>query len=160
MPLSKNALPSGQLSPILVVGVALLGVSVGGGFRSDETHILGLKESLEVGGIKLTLQQVQQGKGPTYLYEKAILTTPGGVLTPEKRLYQPQNSLMSETAILTNGLKDIYVILGPYQGDNRWLIRASSIPLAPWIWSGGILMVLGAFFSFLNYKLSGLPRLL
>ncbi len=156
---TKKRLALGPTLAHFGVGVALLGVSVGGGFRSDETRILGIKENLEVGGIKITLQQVQQGKGPTYLYEKAVLTTPGGVVTPEKRLYQPQNSLMSETAILTNGLKDIYVILGPYQGDNRWLIRASSIPLAPWIWSGGFLMVLGAFFSFIgSIRFSGLLR--
>jgi len=140
-----------SLGPTLAhVGVALslLGVSVGGGFRSDETRILGLHESMEVGGITLTLQDVQQGKGDTYLYERAILSFPGGVLMPEKRLYQPQNSLLSETAISTNGLRDLYVILGPTQGKNRWLIRASSIPLAPWIWIGGALMVLGAAVSF------------
>jgi cytochrome c-type biogenesis protein CcmF len=154
----KKRLALGPTLAHLGVGITLLGVSVGGGFRSDETQSLGFKENLEVGGIKLTLQNVEQGKGPTYLYEKATLTTPGGVLTPEKRLYQPQNSLLSETAILTNGLKDLYVILGPYQGNNRWLIRASSIPLAPWIWSGGFLMVLGALFSFLGSKFSGLLR--
>ncbi|OJW50558.1 MAG: hypothetical protein BGO67_05645 [Alphaproteobacteria bacterium 41-28] len=146
----KKRLAIGPTLAHLGVGITLLGVSVGGGFRSDETHSLGFKENLEVRGIKLTLQNVQQGKGPTYLYEKATLTTPSGILTPEKRLYHPQNSLLSETAILTNGLRDLYVILGPYQGNNQWLIRASSIPLAPWIWSGGFLMILGALFSFIG----------
>lgn len=147
---TKKRLALGPTLAHLGVGIALLGVSVGGGFRSDETHVLGVKGNFEVGGVKLTLQNVQQGKESTYLYEKAMFTTPGGVLTPEKRLYQPQNSLLSETGILTNGLRDLYVILGPYQGDHRWLIRASSIPLAPWIWSGGFLMVLGALFSYLG----------
>jgi len=154
----KKRLALGPTLAHLGVGITLLGVSVAGGFRNDETHCLGFKENLEVRGIKLTLQHVEQGKGPTYLYEKATLTTPGGTLTPEKRLYQPQNSLLSETAILTNGLQDLYVILGPYQGNNRWLIRASSIPLAPWIWSGGFLMILGALFSFIESKFSGLLR--
>jgi cytochrome c-type biogenesis protein CcmF len=157
---TKKRLAIGPTLAHLGVGITLLGVSVGGGFRSDETRILGFKENLDVRGTKLTLQNVQQGKGPTYLYEKAILTTPAGVLTPEKRLYQPHNSLLNETAILTNGLRDLYVTLGPYQGDHRWLIRASSIPLAPWIWSGGFFMVLGALFSYLGNRFSGLlsPR--
>ena len=71
---------------------------------------------------------------------------------PEKRLYHPQDSLLSETAIQSNGLRDLYVILGPYEGENRWLIRASSIPLAPWIWIGGIFMALGAAFSLMKRK--------
>jgi len=144
-----------SLGPTLAhmgVALSLFGVSVGAGFRSDETRILALGESLEVGGIKLTLQDVHQGKSSTYLYEKAILTFPGGRVTPEKRLYQPQNSLLSETAISTNGIRDLYVILGSYQGENRWLIRASIIPFAPWIWLGGALMVLGAAVSFFNSK--------
>ena len=150
----KKRLSIGPTLAHLGVALFLLGMSVGGGFRIDETRILGLKESMEIGGIKLTLQEVQEGKGPTYLYEKAILTYPGGVLTPEKRLYQPQNSMLSETAIVTNGLRDLYVILGPYQGENKWLIRASTIPLAPWIWIGGALMVLGAFLSLFKYTIS------
>lgn len=134
------------------IGISLLGVSVGGGFRIDKTHILGLNENFTIGHTKITLESVQLGKTPTYHYEKATLTSQGGILMPEKRLYQPQDSLLSETAILTNGLKDIYVILGPYQGNNRWLIKASLIPLAPWIWCGGLLMALGALFSLIRKK--------
>lgn len=149
---AQKRLTLGPTLAHLGVAVSLLGVSVGGGFRVDETRVLGLQESMTVGGIQLTLQDVQHGKGPTYLYEKANLMTSKGLLAPEKRLYQPQNSLLSETAITTNGLQDLYVILGPYQGNNRWLIRASLIPLAPWIWIGGALMVLGAFLSFFRRK--------
>ncbi|MBI2707549.1 MAG: cytochrome c biogenesis protein CcsA [Proteobacteria bacterium] len=144
----KRRLAVGAFLAHMGVAVSLLGVSGGGGFRMDETKVLGVQESLHVGGIPLTLQEVSQGKGSTYLYEKATLSYPGGVLTPEKRLYQPQNSLLSETAIGTSGLRDLYVTLGPYQGEGKWLVRASFIPLAPWIWVGGALMVLGAVVSF------------
>lgn len=150
----RKRLSQGAFLAHLGVAIALLGVSGGGGFRKDETQVLGLKETMRKGGINLTLADVHQGRASTYLYERAEIIYPGGVLTPEKRLYQPQNSLLSETAIGTNGLRDFYVTLGPYQGDSRWLIRASIIPLAPWIWIGGALMVLGAGISFF----SGRPR--
>lgn len=144
----RKSLSLGAFLAHLGVAVSLLGVSAGGGFRKDEGKVLGIHESLQVGGMDLTLQEVGQGRTPTYFYEQAVLTYEGGVLMPEKRLYQPQNSLLSETAIGTNGLRDIYVILGAYQGEKRWLVRASFIPLAPWIWGGGALMVLGAAVSF------------
>jgi cytochrome c-type biogenesis protein CcmF len=144
-----------RLGPTLAhIGVALslLGISVGSGLRVDETKILGLNENFTIGNKTLTLQKVTEGKTPTYLYEKATLVSGNNILTPEKRLYQPQNSLLSETAILTNGLSDLYVILGPYQGEKRWLLRASHIPLAPWIWIGGFFMAAGALISLLRRK--------
>lgn len=134
------------LAPTLThmgIGLSLLGVSVGGGLRTDEVGILGYGESLNMGGVSLTLQDVKYGKDTTYLYERALLSYGDHFLTPEKRFYEPQNSLVSKTAIYTNGFKDVYVILGPYQGNHRWLIRASVIPLAPWIWIGGAFMALG-----------------
>lgn len=144
----KGRLSLGPTLAHLGVGLSLLGVSVGGGLRTDETAILGLGERLTLGSTTLTLKDVQQGKGSNYLFERAILSY-GNYTTvaPEKRLYQPQNSILSKTAIYTNGIKDLYVMLGAYQGNNRWLIRASSIPLAPWIWFGGAFMVLGALVS-------------
>jgi len=149
----KKRLSLGASLAHLGVAVALLGVSVGGGFRSDETRLLGIHESLDVAGIKLTLQGVQRGRMPTYLYERALLTTPAGtLLAPEKRVYLPQQSLLSETAISTNGWRDLYVVLGASQGNNRWVVRASAIPLAPLIWAGGALMVVGAFISFVRRR--------
>lgn len=140
----KGHLTLGPTIAHIGVGISLLGVSVGGGLRTDEMSVLSVGNTLKITGKPLTLVNVEQGQGDNYLYERATLSYENSILlTPEKRLYQPQNSLLSKTAIHTNGLRDIYVILGPYQGNNRWLIRASSIPLAPWIWMGGALMVLG-----------------
>lgn len=148
----KGRLSLGPSLAHIGVGLSLLGVSGGGGLRTDEMGILGLGEALNVGGTELVLKKVEQGKGDTYLYERAVLSYGTHSISPEKRLYQPQNSLLSKTAIHTNGFRDLYVILGPYQGNNRWLIRASSIPLAPWIWIGGAFMVLGGMVSILGRR--------
>lgn len=150
----KGRLSLGPSLAHIGVGLSLLGVSGGGGLRTDEMGILGLGESLTIGGTTLILNEIQQGKGDTYLYERAVLSYGTHMMSPEKRLYQPQNTLLSKTAIYTNGFKDLYVILGPYQGNNRWLIRGSSIPLAPWIWIGGAFMVLGGMISFLKRRVA------
>jgi len=144
----KKRLSLGSFLAHMGVAISLLGISMAGGFRKDEAHVLRPQENMRVGNTTLTLQGVQQGTTQTYLFEKATLEASGSLLTPEKRFYQPQNSLLSETAIQTNGLRDLYVTLGPYQGEDRWVIRASIIPLAPSIWIGGALMVLGAGVSF------------
>jgi cytochrome c-type biogenesis protein CcmF len=143
----KKRLSLGAFCAHLGVGVSLLGVSVGGGFRVDEARPLKIHHSLPLAGLPLTLESVFHGNEPTYIYERAILSYSKRQLAPEKRLYRPQQSFISETAITTNGFRDIYVALGPYQGEDTWLVRASWIPLAPWIWLGGALMVLGAGLS-------------
>jgi cytochrome c-type biogenesis protein CcmF len=156
-----------SLGPTLAhigVGLSLLGVSVGGGLRTDATAILGVGESLTIGSNLLTLNTMTQGREPTYLYERASLSYDGDILTPEKRLYQPRNVVLSKTAIHTNGWRDLYVMLGVYQGDDRWLVRASLIPLAPWIWIGGLLMVVGGLAALgscaLNYLMAPFRRVL
>ena len=144
----KKSLSLGAFLAHLGVGITLLGVSVAGGFRIDQESPLKIHQSIALAGLPLTFQSIVHGNEPTYTYEQATLTYLKRELTPEKRLYHPQNSLVSETAINTNGFRDIYVAIGSYQGDNTWIIRASCIPLAPWIWLGGALMVLGAGLSF------------
>lgn len=149
----KKNLTLGPTLSHLGVGISLLGVSLAGGMRTDEAKIFALKETADIAGVRMTLEDVKLGKESTYIYEKATLSSAKGTATPEKRFYQPQKMMLSETSILTNGFQDIYVILGPYQGDNKWLIRVSTLPLAPWIWIGGAFMALGAILSLFRRKL-------
>lgn len=149
----KKKLSFGPTLAHIGVGISIIGVSIAGGMRTDDSKIFSLKETGEIAGIQMTLEDVKLGKESTYLYEKATLSSAKGIATPEKRFYQPQKSMLSETAILTNGFQDIYVILGPYQGDNKWLIRVSTLPLAPWIWIGGAFMALGGILSLFRRKL-------
>lgn len=157
----KKRLSLGPTLAHVGVAVSLLGVSVAGGYRQDRVQNLGFQETLTLGMTPLTLKGVQWGATPTYHFERAILSFPGGTMRPEKRLYKPQNSLVSETAIRTNGFWDLYVSVGSYQGENRWMIHGATIPLAPWIWIGGGLMALGAAVSLGKRKKLGTspPRL-
>ena len=148
----KKRLSLGPTLAHVGVAVSLLGVSVAGGYRQDAVQNMGFQETLTLGTVPLTLKGVEWGVTPTYHFERATLTTPRGTMTPEKRLYKPQNSLVSETAIRTNGFQDLYVSVGAYQGQNRWMIHAATIPLAPWIWIGGGLMALGALVSWGCYR--------
>ena len=47
-----------------------------------------------------------------------------------------------ESAIRTDGLSDLYVVLGDAR-DGAWVVRAYVNPLAPFIWLGAFLMALG-----------------
>jgi len=133
-------------------GIAALGMVVASTWEDSAQEPLGIGESLTLKNFTGTLSQVSQETGPNYRLEKGEFLiskdgTPLTTLTPEKRLYTPQNTLLSETSIYTNGLYDLYGVLGAYQGDNRYLVRLQFHPLIGWIWWGAVLMALGGLWN-------------
>ena len=68
---------------------------------------------------------------------------PAAVLLPEHRFYPAEGQDMNDTAIRTNGWRDLYLALGDDRGGGRFTLRAYVSPLAPLIWLGGLVMALG-----------------
>jgi cytochrome c-type biogenesis protein CcmF len=73
------------------------------------------------------------------------------VLHPEKRIYNAQQMAMTEAAISTGILGDLYVSLGePVSGDaaeGAWSVRVYHKPFVVWIWGGCIVMALGGLLA-------------
>ena len=69
------------------------------------------------------------------------------VMEPEKRFYPAQGQELSDTAIRTTGLRDLYLALGDERGQGRFTLRAYVSPLAPLIWIGPLIMALGGILS-------------
>lgn len=129
------------------VGIFVLGIAGVSLWGDEVSGTLKRGDNLTLQGQTYHLRDVVQGDGPNYRYERAFLEVGGETLTPEKRLYLPQETLLSETAIATNGIINVYAILGAYQGDERWAFKLLYHPLVPWIWWGWALMSLGAVIS-------------
>jgi hypothetical protein len=58
-----------------------------------------------------------------------------------------EGQAVSDTAIRTTGLRDLYLALGDDRGDGRFAVRAYVSPLAPLIWLGALVMSLGGLLS-------------
>jgi cytochrome c-type biogenesis protein CcmF len=54
---------------------------------------------------------------------------------------------MTEAAIDSGFLGDVYVSLGDPVGDGSWAVRVYDKPFINWIWFGCILMALGGFLA-------------
>jgi cytochrome c-type biogenesis protein CcmF len=65
------------------------------------------------------------------------------MLKPQIRTYEVQGSAMTEAAIDSNVLRDVFVALGEPLGDNAWSLRLRVKPLIGFLWLGSGLMVLG-----------------
>lgn len=69
-----------------------------------------------------------------------VLTT----LHPEKRFYSTSRAVMTEAAIDGGFTRDLYAALGEEISPNVWTLRLYYKPFVRWIWSGGVLMAVGA----------------
>jgi cytochrome c biogenesis factor len=70
-----------------------------------------------------------------------------GVMFPEKRIYTVQRMPMTEAAIDSGILRDLYVALGEPVDVNTWILRIQHKPLVGWIWWGCVLMALGGLLA-------------
>ncbi len=134
------------------LGVTLMGVAGTTAWRSEALTVVAPGQSFTVGPYTLRFDGVSRVKGPNYIADRAHIAVmdgakPGAVLQPEHRLYPAEGQDMSDTAIRTTGLRDLYLALGDERDDGRFALRAYVSPLAPLIWIGGLIMALGGMLS-------------
>ncbi len=73
-------------------------------------------------------------------------------LHPSRRAFTTQRTTVTDAAIHTNGLADLYAVLGE-EREGSAVLRLHYNPLAPWIWLGGLVMALGGALSLADRRL-------
>ena len=133
----------------LGVAVFVLGVTVVRGYQTEADVRMPPGSSVAVGRHALRFEGVTRVDGPNYQAERGrfVLTLQGqtvAVLLPEKRRYLSLPATpMTEAAIDSGLLGDVYVSLGEAAGDGAWSVRVHHKPFVTWIWGGCALMALG-----------------
>ena len=67
-------------------------------------------------------------------------------------MFTVQKTSVTDTAIQTNGLRDLYAVLGD-ERDGAAVLRLHVNPLAPWIWLGALVMAAGGALSLADRRL-------
>ena len=134
------------------LGVSLMGVTGAIVWRSEALEVLGPGDTLTVGPYTLRFAGVTRADGPNYTASRAKVevldgTSVSATMNPEQRLYTAEGQDLSYTAIRTTGLRDLYLALGDDRGNGRWTLRVVVSPLAPLIWLGGLVMMIGGLLS-------------
>lgn len=135
---------------VLVAGVA--GMSL----ATERVVLLRPGESTEAAGYTWKLDGIRDELGPNYAERVATLLVsrdggPAMIMEPSRRAFPVQRMTTTEAAIRTNGLADIYAVLGE-ERDGAALLRLHYNPLAPWIWFGALIMASGAALSLLDRR--------
>jgi cytochrome c-type biogenesis protein CcmF len=134
------------------LGVSFIGISLMTSWNVEDIRVAKIGDAFEVGGYTVSLDAVDDVKGPNYLSTRATMSvTRGGrpvaVLYPEKRVY-PVAAMPTTEAAIDNGVfRDIYLVIGDPQAAGGWAVRTYVKPFANWIWVGAILMALGGAVS-------------
>ena len=134
------------------LGVALAGIIGTSLWQVERIEVMHPGDRLDLAGYRLTLATVETHEGPNYSGRRATIEIRRGEtlvarLRPEKRSFPVAGTEVTETAIRTTGLADIYAVLGDGDGQGGWTVRLYYNPLTPWIWFGAVVMVLGGLVS-------------
>ena len=130
------------------VAVFIVGITLVTGYQTEQDVKMAVGDTVHAGGFEFKFNGVTQITGPNYIAGRAeMIVSKNGVETlrlyPEKRNYSASGNVMTETAIDTGLLRDLYVSLGEPVGSGSWSVRVYYKPFVDWIWGGALLMACG-----------------
>ena len=145
------------------VAVFIIGVTLVKGYETERDVRMAIGDTVAVGGYTFRFEGVENITGPNYRAARGNVTVLQGeqtvrVMHPEKRIYNVQNTPMTEAAISTGLFGDLYVSLGEPVSDGAWSVRVYRKPFVTWIWGGCIIMALGGFLALSDRRYRRLAR--
>ncbi len=142
------------------IAVCVVGITMVKGYETEKDVRMGIGDTVEVAGYTFKLTGISEVPGPNYNADRGVveLSKNGKVLRtlePEKRTYFSSTMPMTETAIDSNLVRDVYVALGERLQDGTspaWAIRVYHKPFVIWIWGGCLLMAMGGAMAALDRR--------
>jgi cytochrome c-type biogenesis protein CcmF len=145
----------------LGIAVFIIGVTLVGGYETEKDVRMEIGDTVAVGGYTFRFNGATKAPGPNYMADigNVDVLRDGkkvSVLEPEKRTYNASGMAMTEAAIDTGILRDLYVALGEPLENGAWIVRVYHKPFVDWIWFGCMLMAFGGFLAVTDrrYRLS------
>jgi cytochrome c-type biogenesis protein CcmF len=142
----------GMLAAHLGVAAFIVGVTMVKGYESERDVRMAIGDTVTIGGHTFRFDGTTEAMGPNYRAVRGMVeVTKDGqrvvTMKPEKRLYVSGGNAMTEAAIRSGLLGDLYVSLGEPVGGGAWSVRVYSKPFVVWIWGGCLLMALGGLLA-------------
>ncbi len=134
------------------IGVFILGVTFVNGYEQEKDVRMDVGDHVTMGDYTFRFDGAMSVTGPNYRAERGTIVVSKDdklvtVLHPEKRVYNVQQSPMTEAAIESGLWRQLYVSLGEPVGNGAWSVRVYLKPFVTWIWAGCFLMGLGGFLA-------------
>lgn len=132
----------------LGMGFFVLGVTLVESRTVERDIALKAGQGSDLAGYVFTYRGGEAIEGPNYDgFRGHVIVTRNGqtvaTLSPEKRRYWVQGSVMTEAGISAGWNRDLFVALGEDVGGGAWSLRLQYRPLIRFIWLGALIMALG-----------------
>jgi cytochrome c-type biogenesis protein CcmF len=138
----------GMLAAHLGVAVFSFGVAMVNTYQAERDVKMGPGDSTSLGGYTFRMTELKQRQGPNFVAMQGSieLSQDGKVLAllkPEKRIYRVQQNPMTEAAVDSNLMRDLYISMGEQLPTGEWIVRVQVKPFIVWIWGGCLMMMAG-----------------
>jgi cytochrome c-type biogenesis protein CcmF len=146
------------------LGITLLGVIGETQWSLERIAELKPGQTISVRRYELQFDGVTTRQGPNYRDLAAHFTVRRhgdviGVMEPAKRSFPSRGTAITETALMTRGVSQLYLSLGEPNPDGSLAVRLYYKPLVLLIWLGAVVMVVGGGWSLSDRRLRvGAPR--
>ncbi len=142
----------GMVLAHLGLGLLVGAITVVSTWQRENILSMAPGETAEIAGYMVTLRGITQANGPNYEAEQGTfdVTLDGkslATMVAERRFFPLQQNQVTQTAIRTNIISNLYIALGEADQSGKWTVRLYYHPLAPFLWIGGFTMALGGFVS-------------
>ena len=145
----------GMMVAHLGVAVFIFGVTIVKTHEVERDVKMKPGDYTTIGNMRFTLQEFKDVQGPNYQAVRGVVDVTDisrgdrlvARMQPEKRVYRVQTMPMTEAAIRTGLLRDLYVSLGEPVEGGAWIVRLYVKPFVDWIWGGCVLMALGGLLA-------------
>nr|WP_282557245.1 MULTISPECIES: heme lyase CcmF/NrfE family subunit [Providencia] len=141
----------GMVLAHLGLAVTIVGIAFSQNYSIERDVKMKPGDSISIRAYTFVFNGVHEADGPNYqgvigsiaVKEKDKVIA---ILMPEKRFYKTSRAVMTEAAIDGGFTRDLYAALGEEISKDVWTLRLYYKPFVRWIWSGGVLMSIGALF--------------
>jgi cytochrome c-type biogenesis protein CcmF len=138
----------GMMVAHLGVAAFAFGVAMVKTYETERDVKMGPGDTTEIAGYRFRMISVRDVQGPNYIAAQGLMEVSRegraiATLRPEKRIYRVQQNPMTEAAVDSNPLRDLYVSMGERLPSGDWVVRVQYKPFIVWIWGGCLLMMLG-----------------
>lgn len=146
---------------IVHIGIAVIAIGVisSTAYPKDVLQTVETGESFKIGQYELTFkgltEHTENGNG--IVAATLDVNHKGervGEIKPEKIFYETWPEPSSEVAIKTNLTEDLYVVLSSWENRDKVTLQAKVNPFVSWIWTGGMIMVIGTGISLIGGRTS------
>ena len=136
----------------LGLGIVIAGITGSTAWKTEHIQVMQIGQTIDVAGYQVTLDGIEDNvPGPNYSSLRAQFSARKDgktiVMHPEKRSYQTPPRPVTDAAIHTNFLGDLYVVIGEPDPSGGYVTRLYYNMMAPWIFMGAVVMVLGGLVS-------------